>query len=335
MHQFELPQYERNLPSFSEVFGVSALEVITEMDRSGDDIPEQEPRYSYKINFAGVRRDNIPVKILDPFGSNLVIQVLCSLEASTEVPYFKRGIHMSRVGDIIAKSTLKTYCSLQEYALTLAELLAKHEYQGFSQVKVSGNFPYLESVKGWKQEKDKISLEHLGLSASIQTKQESGYIQSAGLTVSNLTACPCVQSTYKHTLQAADKLSVDSVFSPFITHSQRCRTTVDILNLPIGKTLSIKSLLEVLDQSIVRVQNTLPREYELLMVYQAHKKPQFIEDVVREVAFKVSQVIKNDFQQSYIRVSSESMESIHDFDIQAELEDSVENLVVCQTNFDG
>lgn len=63
------------------------------------------------------------------------------------------------------------------------------------------------------------------------------------------------------------------------------------------------------------------------MVYKAHKKPQFIEDVVREVAYRVAQVIKDDFQQSSIRVFSESMESIHDFDIQAELEDSVENML--------
>lgn len=327
MHQFELPRYERDLPSFSEVFGVSAAEVITEMDRSGDDIPEQEPKYSFKINSAGIRRDNIPVKILDPFGSNQVVQVFCFLEASTEVPYFKRGIHMSRIGDIVAKSTLNTYESLQEYALTLAELLTKYEYQGTSQVNVQSNFPYLESVKGWKQEKDKVSLEHLGLSVSIRNKQGSGYSQRAGIKVSNITACPCVQSTYKHTLQAAGNLLQESIFSPFITHSQRCRTTIEILNLPIGKTLPIKRLLEAIDRGIVRIQNTLPREYELLMVYKAHKKPQFIEDVVREVAFRVGQAIKDDFQQSSIRVFSESMESIHDFDIQAELEDSVENLL--------
>lgn len=97
--------------------------------------------------------------------------------------------------------------------------------------------------------------------------------------------------------------------------------------MPVGKTIPIKRLLEAIDQALVRVQNTLPREYELLMVYRSHKKPQFIEDVVREVAVKVGEAIKDDFQQSSIRVFSESMESIHDFDIQAELVESVENLV--------
>ena len=327
MQQFELPRYERNQPDFSEVFGVSAAEVIQDMDVSGDDIPEQEPKYAFNINSAGVRRDNIPVKLLDPFGSEQVFQVFCSLEASTEVPYFKRGIHMSRIGDIIADSTQNTYESLQQYGLALAELLTKYEYQGSSQVKVQTKFPYLENVKGWKEEKDKVSLEHLGLSASIHTKQGSSYSQSAGITVANITACPCVQSTFKHTLKVAGNLVQDSIFSPFITHSQRCRTTIEVLNLPVGKTIPIKRLLEAVDQGIVRVQNTLPREYELLMVYRAHKKPQFIEDVVREVAVRVGHVIKDDYQQSSIRVFSESMESIHDFDIQAELVESVENLI--------
>jgi len=212
MQQFELPRYERNLPDFSEVFGVSAAEVIEDMDRCGDDIPEQEPKYGFNINYAGVRRENIPVKLLDPFGSEQVFQVFCSLEASTEVPYFKRGIHMSRIGDIIAKSTQNTYESLQQYGLNVADMLTKYEYQGSSQVKVETKFPYLENVKGWKEEKDKVSLEHLGLSTTIHTKQGSSYSQSAGITVANITACPCVQSTFKHTLKVAGNFVQDSVF---------------------------------------------------------------------------------------------------------------------------
>ena len=326
-NKFELPQYEREWSSFDETFGVTASQVITEMNKSGDDIPEQEPNYSLKLQAAGVTRTNIPVNILHPFDPHQVVQIVCSLVANTEVPSSKRGVHMSRIGDIIAKATTYTYTSLQEYTGHIAESLSKWEYQGSSQVKAYGQLPYLEMVKGWIPEKNKLSLENIGLTATSVINKDNNSKQSAGITISNITACPCVQSTYKHTLlQKGDKDIEKQIVTPLITHSQRCRTTIEILDLPWNITLPIKELMVGIDQGIVRVQNTLPREHELLMVYKAHKKPQFIEDVVREMVFKAFQVVKNDFHESSIRVYSESMESIHDFDIQAEFKDSVENL---------
>ena len=327
MTEFELAKYEREWPSFEEIFGVTASQVITGMNQSGDDIPEQKPNYALNIQAAGVTRTNIPVKILHPFDSRQVVQIVCSLVANTEVPSYKRGIHMSRIGDIIANSTTYTYANLQEYTEQIAESLSKLEYQGLSQVKAFGQLPYLEKVKGWIPEKNKLSLEHIGLTASSVTNKGNGYKQSAGITISNITACPCVQSTYKHTLLQKGYEDIEKqIVTPLITHSQRCKTTIEILDLPRNSVLPIKDLIASVDQGIVRVQNTLPREHELLMVYQAHKKPQFIKNVVREMAFKTYQVVKNDFHGSSIRVYSESMESIHDFDIQAEFKDSIENL---------
>ena len=320
-----LPTFNRNWPSFSEVFGVDADQVIPNMNQAGDDIPEQEPRYSISLNSVGVSRKNIPVQILDPFGSGEVVQICCSIVAETAVPTYKRGIHMSRIGDIFAQLTTKVFSSLQEYSLNVAELLTDLEYGGSSKVEVNGQLPYLEQVEGWKPEKNKTSLEHLGLSASTYTKQEKGYIQNAGIEISNITACPCVQSTYRHTLLQSNSELDKRIINPLITHSQRCRTKVEIVNIPGNIPIPIKDILNQLDQGIVRVQNTLPREYELLMVYQAHKQPQFIEDVVREIAVKVCKATKDYFPDSFLRVTSQSMESIHDFDIQALLEDSIEN----------
>ncbi|MFB8789400.1 MAG: GTP cyclohydrolase, FolE2/MptA family [Potamolinea sp.] len=320
-----LPEFNRNWPSFFEVFGVNADQVIDNMNQAGDDIPEQKPKYSISLNSVGVSRKNIPVQILDPFGSGEVVQISCSVVAETSVPVYKRGIHMSRIGDIFAQLTTKAFASLQEYSLNVAELLTELEYGGFSKVEVNGELPYLEQVAGWKPEKDKISLEHLSLTAATYTKEEKGYIQNAGLEISNITACPCVQSTYRHTLLQSNSELDKQLINPLITHSQRCRTKVEIVNIHGNIPIPIKDILNQVDQGVVRVQNTLPREYELLMVYQAHKQPQFIEDVVREIAVKVSKVTKDKFPDSLIRVTSKSMESIHDFDIQALLEDSIEN----------
>ncbi len=321
-----LPRFNRNWAGFSEVFGVSADRVIPSMNNGGDDIPEQEPKYNISLNSVGVSRNNIPVQILDPFGSGKAVQVSCSVVAETALPYYKRGIHMSRIGDIFANLTQKVFDSLQEYSLNVANLLTDLEYGGLSKVEVKGELSYLEQVEGWKPEKNKVSLEHIGLTATTHTKHEKNYIQNAGIEISNITACPCVQSTYRHTLLQSNSELNKHLINPLITHSQRCRTKVEILNIHEQMNIPIKEILNQIDLGIVRVQNTLPREYELLMVYQAHMYPQFIEDVVREIAVKVSQVTRENFPNSSIKVTSQSMESIHDFDIQALLEDSIENL---------
>ena len=61
-----LPRFHRNWTGFSEVFGISADQVITSMNNADDDIPEQEPKYKISLNSVGVTRNNIPVQILDP-----------------------------------------------------------------------------------------------------------------------------------------------------------------------------------------------------------------------------------------------------------------------------
>jgi len=320
-----LPRFNRNWAGFSEVFGVSSAEVITSMNNADDDIPEQEPKYKISLNSVGVTRNNIPVQILDPFGSGEFVQVNCSIVAETAVPYYKRGIHMSRIGDILAKLTQREFVSLQEYSLNVANLLTDLEYGGSSKVEVKGELSYLEQVEGWNPEKNKSSLEHIGLTATTYTKGEKDYIQDAGIEFSNITACPCVQSTYRHTLLQSIGELEKHLINPLITHSQRCRTKVEILNIHGQLNIPIPEILNQIDMGIVRVQNTLPREYELLMVYKAHKYPQFIEDVVREIAIKVSQVTLENFPTSSLKVTSQSIESIHDFNIQALLEDSIQN----------
>ena len=90
--------------------------------------------------------------------------------------------------------------------------------------------------------------------------------------------------------------------------------------------LPIKDLLECIDAIVVRCQNTLPREFELLTVYRAHKNPQFLEDTLRDMLYATYYLIGKDFPESTIHIQSSSMESIHDFDISGEVTYSVQDL---------
>lgn len=311
--------YARRTPEFRDALTASAARVIHAMDEAGDDIPYQTPEIQIGLPSVGLDRNHVPVRLADPLGSSTVAIAFCEVSVRTSVPSSRRGIHTSRIGNAIAESATRVYSDLQSYALDLARHIDDAEYGGRTVVKVDGAFSYLEPVPGWKVGKDKTSLEHLTLHASVRL--DSGKpTMSAGLTINHITACPCVQQTYKHALLEAkgDVHQALEVVGPLLTHSQRCRTRVELYGL--HATLPIRELLEALDSSVYRVQNTLPREHELLLVYRAHREPQFIEDAMRQVVAAVGKTFAPQFPQATVQVDSVSFESIHDYDIRADIE---------------
>ncbi|HWP41621.1 MAG TPA: GTP cyclohydrolase, FolE2/MptA family [Blastocatellia bacterium] len=309
--------YTRPEPRFEEVFGRSGRETIASMDAAGDDIAYQKPRHKLTLTSAGVSRSNVPVLVTDPFDSSSQTHISCDVTVLTEVPATKRGIHLSRISDAIARLSERTFASLQGYASALAERVRSGQYGGRTSARVSGLYSYYERVPGRTPDKDKLSLESIGLRAgSFHSPGE--HAESAGLVFTNITACPCVQQTLKH----ASPQGVGEL--PTLTHSQRCETSLNVER--IGGGLPVRDLLEAIDRVVVRTRNTLPREYEALLVHRAHQKPQFMEDVVRQVLFCGYEQLKERFPDSSLRVTSRCMESIHAFDITCELEYSIRDL---------
>jgi GTP cyclohydrolase-4 len=62
------------------------------------------------------------------------------------------------------------------------------------------------------------------------------------------------------------------------------------------------------------------------MVYRAHKNPQFMEDVVRDIVSNVYFQFKEKYPNAFITVETDSAESIHDFNIQAKIKSSFKDL---------
>lgn len=313
-----LRNHNRERTPFSTEFGVESSVVISEMDKSGNDIPYQQPQVPLTINHAGVIRENVPLHIVNPFHSGSIVVLHSKITLHTAVPPSNRGLHMSRIGDIVAKVSSQRYDNLQDCTLDLVKRLSESQYKSDSCAEIEAVFSYIEDVPHWLDHKSKKSLETVTLFA-ISDIVNNRVRQNAGLEFSNLTACPCVQQTYRHALVATGKAqNPDEQLLPLLTHSQRCHTKIIVKDLP--EALDFVELLAVLDQTIVRVQNTLPRDFELLMVHRAHKTPQFMEDVIRDVFMNVYRLYKDRYAQSAIEVSTISFESIHDFNIQAKIE---------------
>jgi GTP cyclohydrolase-4 len=284
------------------------------MDRNFDDIPNQEPIHKIDIKRAGLIRENIPLTVLSPLSKRELVSLNCKLAVFTNIPFLKRGLHISRIGDIIACLSGKDYNYIEDFIKSLANEISKSQFNNESFIKLTAPFSFYEEVIS-KNNVYKKSLENIILIFSVFYKDNS-FNYKCGIKFNNITACPCVQQTLKHSLKNYPLLKED-IEIPLLTHSQRCETKILIKNY-IGY-LDISKLLKVADLSTTRVQNTLPRDHELSMVYLAHKNPQFMEDVVRELANSTYNTFHLEYPEAIITIETKSKESIHDFNIQAKI----------------
>lgn len=317
-----LPEHARPARDFRATFGRSAQDALASMNEAGDDVPNQAPLHPLAVARVGMTRTSVPIVIANPFGAAGTVHLACSVDAHVRLPPDRRGIHVSRIGHALAELAGQPYASLQHYAVALCERVAEIQRCDTADVGVSGVLSYVEPVGGASQ---RASIEHLTLSAEARHRDgrtEAGH----GIAFNHITACPCVQQTYRHGLAPPDggaNVALDARL-PQPTHTQRCHTRLAID--PCASPVPLADLLAVVDRVVVRCQNTLPRDLELMAVHRAHREPQFVEDVLRHLVAAVHRVIRDEHPDATIRVRATSLESIHDFDLDGEIVASVREL---------
>jgi GTP cyclohydrolase FolE2 len=320
-----LPRHTRVRSDFTDTFGRSAEATIAAMDRNGDDVPDQVPAVRVGLQRIGVERKAVPVSIVDPFDPDSQAQLLCSLDTHASLAPTRRGIHTSRMGDLVARLSEQVFDSLQHYAAAVCERTREEQDCDAAEVRVSGVLSYREDSHGAT---GKGSLEHLDLAA--HSRSSLGAVTGATSVGFNIiTACPCVQQTFKHARHERDRAVLDQMQArglPFPTHSQRCRCDVTLSAEGIPAPLPLGDVLDAIDRAVVRCQNTLPRDLELLAVHRAHAAPQFVEDVLRALLQPIYDCVKTSHPASTITIRATSMESIHDFDISGAISYSVAEL---------
>lgn len=316
-----LPTYIRPGPRFEDAFAVPASSVIRSMDDARDDVVEHAPGRGLALR-AGCVRERILVHIDDPFGSSLVVPCVCTVHIESTVPRDRRGLHMSRVGDALARLVQDAYPDVGAFAGALADAIDRAQYGGPSEVTVDGTVSYLEELP-LEGTRPKVSLEQLGVVATYRTGAQRTL--DAALRVSHMVACPCVQETRRHARLVGSLPGGGD--GPEFTHSQRCETTVTVRGA--REWLNVPRVLAALDAVLVRTMNTLPRGSELLLVYRAHRSPQFVEDAARDAAWVVYRTLESSPFNS-IEADSRSSESIHDFDLAARVYLTAEEARRCQ-----
>lgn len=227
------------------------------------------------------------------------------MDLFVDLPASQKGSHMSRNLELVSEiidmnldqpvSDLETFC-----AQTARLLLKKHDYANFSEVKAEADY-FLER----KYPSGKTGLEPYKLVAEARANHTGETKKLIGVKVIGMTTCPCAMEIIR-------KIGNYRETDVPPTHNQRNITTV-MIEVP-GDTTSVDAndLIEIAEQSFSSpTYSLLKRGEEGQLVYDAHEKPKFVEDVVRDILSAILKKYKDLPDNVLVVVRSESEESIH------------------------
>ncbi|UCD14771.1 MAG: GTP cyclohydrolase I FolE2 [Thermoplasmatales archaeon] len=271
------------------------------------DLPDVQSKLSpskFKITRVGVTGVKKLVHIKRP-NMDSVVPLVVTMDLFVDLPASQKGSHMSRnlelVSDIIDLNLQKPVSDLESFCAKTAKLLLKkHGYATFSEVKAEADYfldvTYPTGKKGSEPYK---------LVAEARAKSNGEIKKLIGVKVIGMTACPCA-------MELVQRLNSRARNYPAPTHNQRNIGTLLIEVPRDAQSVDADDLITIVEKSFSSpTYSILKRKEEGELVLDAHRKPKFVEDVVRDM---LSAVLKkySDLPDDVVVIArSESEESIH------------------------
>jgi GTP cyclohydrolase-4 len=271
------------------------------------DLPDVQSRPSqsnFKLTRVGVTGVKKLVNIKRP-GKKIAIPLIVKMDLFVDLPASQKGSHMSRnlelVSDIIDLNLKKPVSDLESFCAKTAKLLLeKHDYATFSEVKAEADY-FLER----KYPSGKKGLEPYQLVAEARAKSSGEIKKLIGVRVIGMTTCPCAREVIK-TIGKYEQKNIPP------THNQRNITTLMIEVPGDDKSVDANNLIDIAEKSFSSpTYGILKRKEEGQIVFDAHKNPKFVEDVVRDILSAILDKYNNLPDDVMVVVRSESEESIH------------------------
>jgi GTP cyclohydrolase FolE2 len=276
------------------------------------DVPEQVPSFALPLTAVGISGKTVWISLPQgkiPFDGTIDV----------DLPGNRRGIHMSRIEDVIGRLHDRQFLDLRHYAQELARQVLDLQYAAHCRVDLSGKVPIVRnsSVSGKK------SIDTVEISAEVIVKRldtGQGMTKTAvGIGVNHITACPCTQA-YNRVLFGEER------DCPLPTHSQRSFTRL-VMSDTNGRP-TYAEMLHCLEVALHVTQDLLKRSDEAELVLQSHRRPQFIEDAVRETAKAVGGYFAAILPgETAIQIEALSLESIHIHDVRCHLEVALSQII--------
>ena len=268
------------------------------------DVQSRPSLSNFKLTRVGVTDVKKLVNIKRP-DREKTIPLVVKMDLFVDLPASQKGSHMSRnielVSNIVDENLQKPVTDLESFCAQTAKLLLeKHEYASFSEVKAEADY-FLERTypSGHK------GLEPFKLVAEARAKSNGEIKKLIGVKVIGMTACPCAREVIK---------SIGNYKPNYIppTHNQRNITTLMIEVPGEDKSVDANDLIDIVEKSFSSpTYGILKRREEGKLVFNAHKNPKFVEDVVRDILSSILEKYKKLPDDVMVVAKSESEESIH------------------------
>ena len=268
------------------------------------DVQSSPSQSNFKLTRVGVTGVKKLVNIKRP-SKETAIPLIVKMDLFVDLPASQKGSHMSRnlelVSDIIDVNLQKPVPDLETFCAQTAKLLLeKHDYATFSEVKAEADY-FLERT----YPSGKKGLEPYKLVAEARAKANGEIKKLIGIRAIGMTACPCAREVIK-TIGKYDQKDIPP------THNQRNITTLMIEVPGDDKSVDANDLIDIAELSFSSpTYGILKRKEEGQLVFNAHKNPKFVEDVVRDILSAILKKYRNLPDDVMVVVRSESEESIH------------------------
>jgi GTP cyclohydrolase I len=252
------------------------------------DVQNQPDPRNVEIQKVGVKNIRYPITVLDK--AHGVQHTVANVNMYVDLPHHFKGTHMSRFIEIL--NTYKGEIAIKNFSDILQEM--KRLLQARS-AHLEVEFPYFIEKQAPVTHATGLMEYICRFCGSSNDGAEDDFYVAIDVPVT--TVCPCSKE-----------------ISDQGAHNQRGMVTVKVR---FKKFIWIEDIIELVEQSAsCDIYSILKRPDEKYVTERAYDNPMFVEDVVREVAKKLSA----DPNITWFAVESENFESIHNHSAYAYVE---------------
>ena len=251
------------------------------------------------------------------------IILLPTFDAFVDLPSDQKGVHMSRnpeaISEVLETVAEDSTVDVESLCAKIVEkMMTKHEYAQRVEISMTTDFMFLKESPVTKNKTQEMA--HLKAKA-VGFRDAEGNVdirKSIGAELIGMTVCPCAQESVRESdkrklLEFLDEETTQKVLDTvtFASHNQRGIGTL-LIEVPEGKNIKAEDLIDIIEDSMSSpVCELLKRPDENATVMNAHRKPVFVEDCVRNMMEKIAQKYSDFPDDTLVTARQENQESIH------------------------
>ena len=253
-----------------------------------------------------------------------------TFDAFVDLPSDQKGVHMSRnpeaISEVLEDVAKDSTVDVESLCAKIVDrMMTKHEYAKRVEISMTTDFMFMKEspvTKNKTQEMAQLKAKAIGL------RDEDGNVdirKSIGAELIGMTVCPCAQESVRESdktklLEFLDEETTQKVLDTvtFASHNQRGVGTL-LIEVPEDKYVKAEDLIDIIETSMSSpVCELLKRPDENATVMNAHRKPVFVEDCVRNMMEKIVKKYADFPDDTLITARQENQESIHRHNAYAE-----------------